>query len=277
MPYPLQDAEADKIVNKFVNDRLIGLMENAILDMCPFLPFLNYKQDEDVKTKPFEEIVNIADLMTDRDYAETIAMEYLPENYPPQKASQEFFGLYRLLKAGKDYVPELPMEYILFRLIFNEVDDIDTINGYIEDGVFDGPDDGLFTEDIEDREYTTVMLIPEPERTIVKNAIRKSLKGQCAPEELEEEVEHSMNWFEDLREYEESCFWDTDFLFLDDMTEEELLGSELNEFLGIGVPKENKIIEFPVKGQDGGNVTVKAQMKVYPWDFEEDGPENFLK
>ncbi len=72
---------------------------------------------------------------------ENIAMAYLPEGYPPQKASQQFFGFYRLLKAKKDYVPELAMEYILFQLIFNEVDDIDTINEYAQEGAFDGQED----------------------------------------------------------------------------------------------------------------------------------------
>ena len=240
MPNPLGDAEADEIVSRFVNDRLIGLMEDAILDIRTFMEDHDGSLDEGLEAKPSGGLADIAELMTDKEFAENVAMAYLPEGYPPQKASQQFFGLYRLLKAKKDYVPELAMEYILFQLIFNEVDDIDTINEYAREGAFDGLEDGPFLDGADDREFSTVLRIPEPDRTVVENAARKSVEGQCGPDELEDLVEYILNQYEDLREYDESCFWDTDFLFLDDMTEEELLGSELNEYLGIGVRRRTR-------------------------------------
>ena len=59
-------------------------------------------------------------------------------------------------------------------------------------------------------------------------------------------MDYVINSYEDLREYIETCFWDQDFLLLNDMSEEKLLRSELNKYLGIAEPKDANIIEFPV-------------------------------
>ncbi len=42
---------------------------------------------------------------------------------------------------------------------------------------------------------------------------------------FEEMAEYLMNMYEDLKEYENLCFWDTDCMLLDDMGENEIVGS----------------------------------------------------
>ena len=47
------------------------------------------------------------------------------------------------------------------------------------------------------------------------------------------------------------CFQDTDCLMLDEMSEDELVSSALNAFMGIADRKEDKVIRFPVDGKNG--------------------------
>ena len=44
------------------------------------------------------------------------------------------------LKAKKEYVPELPMEYILYCIIHNEIWQVDQINDFTSEGLFDSFD-----------------------------------------------------------------------------------------------------------------------------------------
>ena len=309
LPNQLADPKANEIVKAFVNERLINLMEEIILDEVAWKMALSGELTEEAATKPFDEMVNIAELMNDMDFAQNVSLMYLPDNYPADRANQEFFGLYNLLKAEKEYVPDLVKEYILFAIIYMEVEETDMINDDMADGLYDELDDldeidkpeelkylgeddleeldgdipflGDMSEDDfadipffddmddEDMEYTTVEQIPEPERTIVKEAIRKQYEGSVEPEELEDLLDYALSTYEDLREYEDSCFWDHDFMMLDDMTMEEILNSDLNKVLGIADPKPSKVIEFPFKNADGQEKSIKAKIIVHPWDEED--------
>ncbi len=265
---------------------------------------------EDAGNKSFEEMVNIAELMNDMDFAQNVSLTYLPDNYPVDRANQEFFGLYNLLKAENEYVPDIVKEYILFAIIYMEVEETDMINEDMADGLYDGLDDldeideleeskyleaddseGLegadipFLDDLSEEEFaeipffdnmndddmecTTVEQIPEPERSIVKDAIRKQYEGSVEPEELEEHIDYALSTYEDLREYEEYCFWDHDFMMLDEMSEEELISSDLNKVMGMADPKPSNVIEFPFRQSDGKEQTIKAKIIVHPWDTEE--------
>ena len=266
----LEDAEAYDIVHKFINDRLIALMENTILDEVEFNMAMRGELDEEDVDLTFDEIVDINDLMTDMEFAENVSLMYLPDGYPVEKANQEFLGLYKLLKAKKDYVPELVMEYVLASLINNEIYQIDMIVQDTADGVFDELMDDPEFEGIEDEELTTVEHIPEPGRTAVLGAVRKECEEDCEPGEIEESVEYYMNLYEDLRQYEEVCFHDADYQMLDEMDEDSLAASELNKQMGILPQKKTNVIEFPLNGRDGKNVTVKAEINIHPWDLEDE-------
>ena len=260
------DEKAAEIVKIFINNRLIELKEGVIMDEVGFQLAMDGELDESTAEKTFDELVNIDSLMEDIGFAEEVSMRYLPDNFPIERANREFFSLYRLLKAKNEHVPELPMEYILFHIIEEEVWKIDLINGDAEDGVFDELVDDLFFEGIEDGEYSTIMLIPEPDRSVVMEAM------EAEAEELYEDedsltVDELINRFEDLREYEETCFWDFDFEMLDEIDEKTLISSDMAKYVGIGERRDKKIIQFPTS--DGGK-SVNIEMNIAPWDMEDE-------
>ncbi len=87
---------------------------------------------------------------------------------------------------------------------------------------------------------------------------------------MDDKVNYFINLYEDLREYDETCFEDTDFLLLDKMSQEEIIKSGLDEYMGIIVPKETRSIEFPVQGKNGQELNVKAEIYIHPWDLEDE-------
>lgn len=154
------------------------------------------------------------------------------------------------------------MEYILYHVIYNEVWQVDQINEDMEDGLFDDLMDDPFFEGIEDEEVTTVERIPEPDRAIV-------LKALAVEAEMEEEegitAEDLIESYEDLREYENICFWDMDFVLLDEITEDELVHSDAAKFLGIDERQDVKTVEFSTDGKN----KVKMEMNIPPWENED--------
>ena len=253
------DEAAAEIVRKFINNRLIGLMEDIIDEEVAFDMIMSGKAAAtEMEDKPFDELVDIDELMQDMDFAENVSQMYLPDGYPIEKANREFLGLYKLLKAKNEYVPELPMEYVLYRVIMNEIWQVDQINEDMEDGLYDDLMDDPFFEGIEDEEVTTVERIPEPDRSIVLNALE-------VWEDEDLTAEYIINQYEDLREYEEVCFWDTDFAFLDQMSEDELIHSDMAKFLGIGERRDTQVMEISTDG----NNKIKLEVNIPPWENEE--------
>ena len=253
------DKAAAEIVRKFINNRLIVLMEEIIDEEVAFDMIMSGVADAvDMKDKSIDEIIDIDELMQDMDFAENVSLMYLPDGYPIEKANREFLGLYKLLKAKNEYIPELPMDYVLYRVIMNEIWQVDQINEDMEDGLFDDLTDDPFFEGIEDEEVTTVERTPEPERSIVLKALEAWEDENVTAEDL-------INLYEDLRKYEEVCFWDTDFLFLDQMSEEELIHSDMAKALGIGERRDTQVMEIST---DGSN-KIRFEVNIPPWENEE--------
>ena len=259
LPSIPQDEQAAAIVKEFINNRLIRMMEDIILDEVAFSMAFSGGIPEDLGKKPMDEVIDIDELMQNMEFAKNVSLSYLPENYPIEKANREFLGLYKLLKAKNEYVPELPMEYVLYSVIQNAIWQVDMINQDTEDGLFDELMDDPFFEGIEDEEYTTIELIPEPERSIVLKGLEREAEEDFGPEDL---ILH----YEDLREYKETCFWDVDFALLDDIDEDSLIHSDLAKILGIGERQDVRQVEFSVAG---GNTKVKMEINDAPWDSEE--------
>ena len=163
------------------------------------------------------------------------------------------------------------MEYVLYNVIMNEVWQIDMINEDTEEGVFDDLMDDPFFEGIEDEEYTTIERIPEPEWSIALAGIREDAKDEAADRfgngytdsDLDVVAEELLTEHENLRQYEEICFWDTDFAFLDDCDEDTLIRSQAGEFMGLGERQDVKKMEMEI----GGN-TVKMEVNIAPWEME---------
>ncbi|MBQ8940679.1 MAG: hypothetical protein IJ062_02505 [Firmicutes bacterium] len=262
LPPYFKDEEANKIVTRFVNKRLLDLMQEIILDEVSWNLAMAGQLNNDAASQNFDELVDIESLIYDMDFAENISMTYLPDNYPIERANYNFFGLYKLLKAKKEYVPELAMEYILYHIIYSAVGEIELIGSEEWEEIF--YDDQVFWDE-EDEDYSTVINIPEPDRTAVLNAIRNE-----NPNFSEEEIEETINLFEDLREYGNVCFWDTDFTLLDKYTEEEIKNSELNERMGIIDMERSNIIKIPFGDRNGKSASIKTEFLINQWDLEEE-------
>ena len=241
IPNLIGDEKADAIVSRFINDRLIRIMEDIILDEVVWKMAERGELDPEAASKSFEELVDISKLIPNMEFAEMVSTDYLPENYPTEQANEAFLGTYKLLKAEEEYVPNKLMEFVLFGIINKEVGEVDLINSDMLSGMFDGIDvefDGFedFGDDIEDNlideddveEITTIERLPEADRIIVKNAFLELHKGEHEGEELESFAENSVEKYEDLRAYFDICFRDTDCLELGEYTEDELKSLELN-------------------------------------------------
>lgn len=170
------------ILKKFVNDRLIRIMDDIMAD------------------KGYEpEKVEEGDMI----FAQKVSAGFLPENYPVSKANYVFLGLYNLLKAGEDMVPEITMEYVL---------------------------DGAINWAIEQAQRAGREPVEQvPGREFVLASIQKELDEEGEDLTAEEMLE----MYEDLREYIDVCFWDIDFALLDQLSKEQLRHSDLNKLLGI--------------------------------------------
>ena len=280
------DAQAQKIIKSFINNRLVAMMEEIILDEAGWNMAMDGTLSDVPKDAGFDDLVDIDKLADDMGFAENVSMSYLPDNYPIEKANREFFGLYKLLKAKKEYVPELPMEYVLYHIIMNEVWLIDEINEDTKDGLFDEIIEGLSEAErndplfagMEDEEYTTIERIPEPERSIALKGIRDYAEqvayestekddcsyGEVAEKDIDAAAEELLGRYEDLREYEEICFWDTDFMFLDDYAEDDLIHSLVGEFMGLSERRDIKTMDMTFGGSK-----VHMEMNVAPWENED--------
>ena len=261
LPLQLMDAEANKIVLHFVNERLLAIMRSIILDEV--ISYMDTAESFDYKAAMdnFDELVDIESLIYDMDFAKNISLMFLPEHYPINKANYNFLGLYKLLKAKKEYIPELAMEYVLYRIIDEQVEGLAILKeASLEEILEVCPD--FNAEDAET--YTNTITMPEPYRTTVLNAIQKE-----NPDFSEDEIEETINLFEDISEYGKTCFWDYDFLLLERFTEDELRNSDINAMMGIIDKAPSNKIKIPLRDKNGKRINVKTEYHINPWDLEE--------
>ncbi len=262
------DQKAAEIVKKFINDRLIRMMEDIIEDEIAFVMAMSGGIDKDLGEKPLDEVIDMDALMQNLEFAENVSLSYLPDDYPIEKANREFLGLYRLLRAKEEYVPELPMEYVLDRVIGSAIWNVDMINEDMEDGFFDDLEGDSFFEVVDDdEELTTIERIPDPDRAIVLAALEKECEELEPPEDDEDDYgpEEMILLYEDLRNYREICFWDMDFAVLDEMDEEELANSDVSKLMGIGARSDVRTVELSLDD----NLKVNMEINAAPWDLEE--------
>lgn len=235
---------------RFVNDRLISLMKDFVTDYvemydAPYRERITCSADWE---KPLEEIIDLDRLSHDEaffnDWMDLNAM--VPSTVGPQRALHDFFSLYRLLKARKEYKPDLTMEYILYRIIQLELD-------FCKDG-----------PELHDR----VKKISEPARS----QMMEELLAEAAelkegdPETWEEDIpkiaDQLMAYYEDLDKYVLTCFEDEDFFFLDDMDEDEMEDSGFADDFGVNIKGDEATVKIEGAGQ-------RFEFGVAAWELEE--------
>ena len=235
--------------NRFVNDRLISLMEDVVKDYVQMSDhsYMERITDSSDWEKPLDEIIDLERLGRDEKFfSEGLdAYALTPRTVGPQRALHDFFSLYRLLKAKKEYKPDLSMEYILYAIIHNEL--------------------GICQDEPEIHEQ--IKRIPEPirsqmmEELLVEAASLKEGDSETWPEEISDIAEHLMSYYEDLDKYISTCFEDGDCFFLDDMDEDEMEDSGFAESFGVNVKGDEAMIKIESNGQS-------LEFGVGAWELE---------
>ncbi|MGB4661869.1 MAG: hypothetical protein WBI07_22030 [Mobilitalea sp.] len=121
------DEKTNEIIKKYMNQKLIDLMNDIMISYCG---------------GGYDEIKE-----NDEEFIENIDW-YFPENYPRDKMVDTFLKLYALLKAEDEFIPELVMEYLMDAILSAQVE------VYKESGI-------SLVEPIPDREYVLEVLKKE--------------------------------------------------------------------------------------------------------------------
>ncbi len=198
------DERANIIIAQYLNGNILGLVTDQIIEYEAL-----WKREATEDDAEFQDAVSI----------------YFPEAYPQERMGKVFLGLKALLESEYEFVPELAMEYVMYRLIEDRIQISDDIG----------------TDALEpitsDREYVIRILKEEyPD------------KGRIDPEEEEFSIswQEKLERLEDLHYYEDIYFWDMDYLQLDYYTESELRESPVSKYLGIdNISDENKKFILP--------------------------------
>ncbi len=238
----IHDEAANRITQNFINDRLIVIMERVIRYGIESLNDNHWRLNSVNLEGGFP--IDVSSLMTDKEFARKVSLDYLPDHFPVAKANQMFLGLYMLLKAEEQHVPRLEMEYMLFRLIREEVYLIQYADmmRLRENKVVSL----VRLRGLEER--PTIQRIPDQDRKVVKNAIIRFFNGFLQAERVDEEAERLLLFYEDINKYSFTCFPNTDFKLLDKMSAEEITNLSLQRQTNSHLVKDNSIIiQFPAK------------------------------
>ena len=153
--------------------------------------------------------------------AEGEEIALFPENTSYEKANYEFQSLRKLLLHEKPFTPELMGEYLIYSLVTIAID--------LEKDNPGNPDLCLARK-----------RFPEEERKVL----------------VKELGEREVKRYENLRNYDETLFYDEDCLLLDNYTENTLLTNDANTEMGIG-PANGMVLDL-----DGR----KTVMTMRPWE-----------
>ena len=231
---------------KFVNDRLIRLLEDVMADYIQrddmsYMENITCSEDWE---KPLDTIIDMNRLRSDVNFGKDLLVGYTPPRFSPEKALSTFFSLYDLLKADEAYKPSLAMEYVLYNVLKTRLD---------------------ICEDMPEV-YNQVERVPEPFRTQMLEELTDAA-GDLADEEgetLDDKLEFLMSFYEDMGEYIETCFEDIDCLLLDYMDEDELDDSGMVDAMGINVEGDTKTMRIE---QYGG---IPLTIDLSPWIMDKD-------
>lgn len=195
------DKKADALIAWYLSQNIRELVSNEIV---------NYETGRGKEAQ--EDDFNFCNAVQD----------FFPENYPAAKMGKAFLELKALLESKYEFVPELVMEYVMYSLTKVRIETADRLGirtqeplscpcqrDYVVEalrGVY--PDEREYSDDGED-------------------LVRLSWQ-----EELER--------IEDLHYYENTYFWNFDFMLLDSHTEDELLVSPVLQYIGIKNIRDGK-------------------------------------
>lgn len=135
--------------------------------------------------------------------------DYFPEGFDRDQIQGIMKELYFIITSDDSYIPNLIEEYVLANCIDTMQDNIN---------------------------MSESLLTPMPRRDEVKRALKEYLITEYgeSKEEAEEIAESRIRGIEDYSGMIDYCFYDTDFMMLEDLTAEDIVKSGINDELGVG-------------------------------------------
>lgn len=236
-----QEEKSKEIVKRFVNERLLKLLEGSIKEYVEMFDDKRRYWERITCSEDWEKSVDELFDLERMEKDENFFFDYMdisglaPATAAPLSAVQAFFSLRRLLRAKDEYKPDLTEGYVLFGLIRKELE---------------------FCEDMPES-HDRVIRIPEPDRSVV---LKDAMEEAAGEKEFEPELyenksveqiaeEDLMGYYEDLRNYEITCFEDEDFFFLDFVDVKAMKNSLFAHTLGIDT-REDDVFSSPGKEND---------------------------
>ena len=135
--------------------------------------------------------------------------DFFPEGFDKSQMQDTMKELYFIITSEDRYIPNLVEEYVLAACI-----------------------DVMEESASEDESF----IDPMPRRGEVKKAIIEYFMDECgeSEEEASEIAEDRIRGLEDFSGIIDYCFYDTDFMMLDDYAAEDIVRSGVNDELGVG-------------------------------------------
>lgn len=191
-----EDQKDEEIYEKYVQGQMMTALRKIIAD-----EEICEKFD---KGQPL--VVRDIDLLTGN------VGRFFPESFNEVDIPETMRELYTIIDSDDRYIPNVVEEYVLAMAIE------DAANEILDNG------DELITDPMPDRERLSGLLV-----NYYSNEFGDT------PEDAKGAAEERIRGIEDFSGIVENCFYDTDFMFLEDYTQEQIVMSGVDNEFGMGV------------------------------------------
>ena len=222
-----EDQKDEEIYEKYVQSQMMTALRKIIADKEICEKF--------GKGEPL--VVRDIDLITEN------VGSFFPESFNEEDIPETMRELYTIIDSADRYIPNIVEEYVLAMAIE------DAANEIVDNG------GELITDPMPDRERLSGLLVD-----YYSNEFGDS------PEDAEGAAEERIRGIEDFSGIVEYCFYDTDFMFLEDYTQEQIVMSGVDNEFGMGVmePARKRLpdgtLEFIGKPLERDHFTIKIKI-----------------
>ena len=189
------DPKINEIYYKFVQEQMVRALDNA----TEYLTIIdNLKAGKPLLSNQIETLKDCLD-------------DFFAEGFDRNEIYDTMKELYFIIISEDQYIPNLVEEYVLAACI-DEMQDVVNMD-----------DEGD-------------LIVPMPHRDEVKKAMEKYFVEEFgeSEEEAAEVAEARIRGIEDFSGIIDYCFYDTDFMMLDDVSIEDIVRRGVNDELGVG-------------------------------------------
>jgi len=189
------DPKLNGIYKKYVQKQMIRALDNAT----------EYQEIADILKAGKPLLSNQLEILKDS------LEDFFPEDFDRNDIPEIMKELYFVITSDEEYIPNLVEEYVLAACI-DEMQDVVNDDGGVE------------------------LIVPMPHREEIIKSMKEYLENECgeSEEEAAEIAEDRIRGIEDFSGIVDYCFYDTDFMMLDDLTAEDIVKSGVNDELGVG-------------------------------------------